>query len=119
MKNDINIEIYRDDNPEAARTIRLYLSDGILSMEEQDVGPLVEKCFGDSDYERFLYDISAKAVNRILGTTSEDELIDRLKNMFGVNSGYDDFTNFLSDNNINTNPIYNILWKTYCKKLLR
>lgn len=100
MKNDINIEIYRDNNPEAARTIRLSLNNGILSMEEQDIGPLVERCFGVSDYERFLYDIPAKAVSQVLGTTSEEELIDKLKDIFGVNSGYDNFSEFLRNNDI-------------------
>lgn len=69
-------------------------------MEEQDVGPLVEECFGDSDYERFLFDISAEAVSLVLGISPEKELINKLKDMFGKNNGYDEFREFLSINEI-------------------
>jgi len=96
----LSIEIYSDNNPQAARSLRLGLCNGKLNMTEQDYGPLVEKCFGDSDLERFLYDIPADAVKRVLGIGSDAELIEKLKAMFGGNSGFELFKDFLRKNRI-------------------
>lgn len=99
-ETQITTTIYKDDHSDAARSIWLTLNNGILSMEQQDIGPLVERFYGDSDYERFLHNISANAVEEVLGTASDKALISKLKEMFGTNSGFDDFAEFLRKNNI-------------------
>lgn len=96
----ITITIYKDDNPESARSIWLTLSDGILNMTEQDTGPLVEYAFGNSCHERYLSNISAKAVRKAVKADANDVLFDKLKVMFGTNSGFNDFTDFLRKNGI-------------------
>ena len=96
----ITITIYKDDNPKAARSIWLTLRGGILNMTEQDMGPLVEYAFGNSCHERYLSNISAKAVRKAVKADTNDVLFDKLKVMFGTNSGFDDFTEFLRNNDI-------------------
>lgn len=100
IEKHITITIYKDDNPKAARSIWLTLSDGILNMTEQDIGPLVEFAFGNSCHERYLSNISAKAVRKAVKADANDVLLDKLKVMFGTNSGFDDFAEFLRNNKI-------------------
>lgn len=94
------ITIYKDDNPKAARSIWLTLRDDILNMSEQDIGPLVEYAFGNSCHERYLTNISAKDVRNVFKVDTNDELFDKLKDMYSTNSGFDDFAGFLRTNNI-------------------
>ena len=100
IERHITITIYKDDNPKAARSIWLTLRDGILNMTEQDIGPSVEYAFGNSCHERYLSNISAKAVRKALKADANDVLLDKLKVMFGTNSGFDDFAEFLRNNKI-------------------
>ena len=100
IEKHITITIYKDDNPKAARSIWVTLSGGILNMTEQDIGPLVERTFGNSCYERYLSNISAKAVRKAVKADADDVLLDKLKVMFGTNSGFDDFAEFLRNNKI-------------------
>ena len=88
--------IYRDDNPEAARTICLSLSDGSIYMSEQDCGPLVERWTGRQSAERFLSRIDAEHLKRILKISSDSEMIESLARSFGTNHGFDDFVHFLN-----------------------
>ena len=99
-REHITIIIYKDDNPKSARSIWLTLSDGILNMTEQDIGPLVEYALGNSCHERYLSNISAKAVRKAVKADANDVLLDKLKVMFGTNSGFDDFAEFLRNNKI-------------------
>ncbi len=96
-----HITIYKDNNPDAARSIWLTLNGGVLNMTEQDIGPLVEYAFGNSCHERYLSNISAKALKKAVGTHSDIELKEKLKDMFGTNSGFDNFTEFLRNKGIN------------------
>ena len=96
----ITTTIYKDDNLKSARSIWLTLSDGVLNMTEQDIGPLVEYAFGNSCHERYLSNISAKAVRKAVKADTNDVLFDKLKVMFGTNSGFNDFAEFLSNNGI-------------------
>lgn len=44
------IELHREDS-ENSRSVRARLDDGEFRIETRDAGPLVEKVWGDSDYE--------------------------------------------------------------------
>lgn len=93
--------IYQDlQNPQSARFLRVTLYNNTLIMVEHDSGPLVEHCFGTEDYERFLSDISADAIKKATKANSDSELIEKLHEMFGKNSGFDHFMEFLNSNNI-------------------
>ncbi len=98
--NHISITIYKDNNSDAARSIWLTFSDSFLYMTEQDYGPLVEYAFGNSCHERYLSNISAEVVRKAVNADSNVILIDKLKAMFGTNSGFDDFAIFMRNNDI-------------------
>jgi hypothetical protein len=47
------IETYREPGPNS-RSVGVTLhADGSVGIDQQDMGPVVEQCFGDSDYERW------------------------------------------------------------------
>ena len=92
--------IYSDDNADAARTIWLSLQDDGLYMTEQDIGPQVEHWLGRRTAERFLSRINAEDVKRILKVATDSEMMDTLAQMFGRNSGFSDFVNYLKEHDI-------------------
>ncbi|MDE6513776.1 MAG: hypothetical protein K2L05_06295 [Muribaculaceae bacterium] len=100
MENYLAVEIYRDNNPQSARTIRVSMHNGLLSMELHDVGPLVERFCGDSDYERSLFNINVNDVKKALGIEDDHAIIAAIKVKFGVNSGFNQFTEFLNEKGI-------------------
>jgi len=58
------IETYREPGPNS-RSIGVTLhSDGSVGIDQQDMGPAVEQCFGDSDYERWTI-VPAAEVGRL------------------------------------------------------
>ena len=95
--------IYKDDNPMGARMIWITLNNGDLYMTSQDISPELEKFFGRDTYERFLTGIPIVDLRNALNASSDDHLISIIKDKFGVNSGFDDFRDFLSENNIHFN----------------
>lgn len=100
MNDYVSKEIYRDNNPESARSLRVSLHDGQLYMLEQDVGPLVERFCGNPSYERFISQVSANELKKALGASSDEDLIDKISEKFGENSGFDGFATFMRDNGI-------------------
>lgn len=98
--NDTSIEIYKDNNPSGARTIWLRLIDDKLYMEEQDYSPRLEDIFGRDTFERFISKISIDEIKRVLQVDTDKQLIEVLKQMFGKNSGVNDFRAFLDSNEI-------------------
>ncbi len=99
QSND-SIEIYKDNNPSGARTIWIKLIDDKLYMEEQDVSPKLEDIFGRDTFERFISEISIDEIKRVLQVDTNEQLVDILKQMFGKNSGVNDFCAFLDSNNL-------------------
>lgn len=99
-KSNYSIEIYKDNNPSGARTIWIRLADDELYMEEQDYSPQLEDIFGRDTFERFISKISIDEIKRVLQVYTIEQLIDVLKQMFGKNSGVNDFRAFLDSNEI-------------------
>ena len=54
MQKALSATLYEDNNPNAARSIRVEIKDGLVTFEQQDIGPLCDEMFGDSDYERVI-----------------------------------------------------------------
>lgn len=98
--NDTSIEIYKDNNPSGARTIWIKLVDDKLYMDEQDYSPQLEDIFGRDTFERFISKISINEIKRVLQVETNEQLIEILKQMFGKNSGVNDFRAFLDSNEI-------------------
>lgn len=69
-------------------------------MEEQDYSPQLENIFGRDTFERFISKISIDEVKCILRVDTIEQLIHTLKQMFGKNSGVNDFRAFLDSNDI-------------------
>lgn len=95
-----SIVIYKDNNPSGARTIWIKLVDDKLYMEEQDYSPQLEDIFGRDTFERFISKISIDEIKCLLQVDTNGQLVQVLKQMFGKNSGVDDFQAFLESNNI-------------------
>lgn len=92
--------IYADSNPKGARSIWITLYNGILYMSSQDVSPELGSIFGRDTYERFVSRINSEDLKDALKVKTDNELIDILKEMFGKDSGIDDFQAFLKTNGI-------------------
>ena len=59
------MEIFRDDGTNFTSIRANFNNDGALSIDGQDMGPLVEQFWGDDDYEYFL-SIPKKSVETFL-----------------------------------------------------
>ena len=57
MQKTLSATLYEDNNPRAARSIRVEIKDGLVTFEQQDIGPLCDEMFGDSEYERVIFDL--------------------------------------------------------------
>lgn len=95
-----SIVIYKDNNPSGARTIWITLTNGKVYMQEQDYSPQLEDIFGRDTYERFVSNVSAEDVERILQAGTTENLNQILKKMFGKSSGLSDFRAFLDSNGL-------------------
>ena len=51
MQKTLSATLYEDNNPNASRSISVEIKDGLVRFEQQDIGPLCEEMFGDSDYD--------------------------------------------------------------------
>lgn len=95
-----SVVIYKDNNPSGARTIWIKFVDDKLYMYEQDYSPQLEDIFGRDTFERFISKISIDEIKCLLQVDTNEQLVQVLKQMFGKNSGVDDFQAFLDSNNI-------------------
>jgi len=80
------------DGPITSRVSVEIKEDGSLCLEGQDMGPVVEQFFGDSDYEYWLY-IEAKDKDRVLLALIE-------KMYGGTPKPLEDFQRFLKSKKI-------------------
>lgn len=103
MDNYLSTVIYKDNNPSGARTIWIKIADDKLYMEEQDYSPQLEDIFGRDTFERAISNISVDDIKRNLKVNSDELLIQVLKQLFGKNSGMNDFQTFLDSSNIRYN----------------
>jgi hypothetical protein len=106
------IELYSDDWGEskngkkgtASRSVWASIERNTLTFEQQDIGPLLEEMFGNSDYER-VYTVSLPALKSALAVKDE-ELLSELKKRFNTSDAFDKFREFISDNNIEVISFY-------------
>jgi hypothetical protein len=86
MKEKLSVELFRDES-QNFRSVRLEVKDdGSVKMDAQDMGKLVEKIWGDSDYE-FWVDVKGTEVPKLIFAL----LRERYRN---VPSAVDDFREF-------------------------
>ena len=96
-------ELYNDNNPNAARSIRVEIKDGFVTFEQQDTGQLCDEMFGDSDYERVISDLPVEQLRSAMGVKTDKELIDVLKRDYSTPDAFDRFSEFVYDNHLKYN----------------
>ena len=96
-------ELYNDNNPNSARSIRVEIKDGLVTFEQQDIGPLCDEMFGDSDYERVISDLSVEQLRSAMGVKTDKELIEVLKRDYSTSDAFDRFSEFVYDNHLKYN----------------
>ena len=96
-------ELYNDNNPNAARSIRVEIKDGLVTFEQQDIGPLCDEMFGDSDYERVIFDLPVEQLRSVMDVNTDKELISVLKRDYSTEDAFDRFSEFVYDNHLKYN----------------
>lgn len=96
----VSATLYEDNNPNAARSIRVEIKDGLVTFEQQDIGSLCDEMFGDSDYERVISGLPAGQVRSAMGVKTDKELIAVLKRDYGTSDAFDRFSDFICDNHL-------------------
>ena len=103
MQKTLSASLYEDDNPNAARSISVEIRDGLVTFEQQDIGPLCEEMFGDSDYEWIIFDLPVEQLRSAMGVKTDRELISVLKRDYSTSDAFDRFSKFAYDNHLKYN----------------
>lgn len=103
MQKTLSATLYEDNNPNAARSIRVEIEDGLVTFEQQDIGPLCDEMFGDSDYERVISNLPAGQLRSAMGIKTDRELISVLKRDYNTSNAFDRFLDFVYDNHLKYN----------------
>ena len=103
MQKTLSATLYEDNNPRASRNIRVEIKDGLVTFEQQDIGLLCEEMFGDSDYERVIFDLPVEQLRSAMGVTTDKELIALLKRDYSTSDAFDRFSEFVYDNHLKYN----------------
>ena len=100
MQKTLSATLYEDNNPRAARSIRVEIKD---AFEQQDIGPLCDEMFGDSEYERVIFDLPVEQLRYAMGVKTDRELISVLKRDYSTSDAFDRFSKFVYDNHLKYN----------------
>ena len=95
----MEMDLYREDDGPNRRTVRLHVGEEALVLETQDVGPEVEKWWGDWDYE-FWTTVPRQAWGQLLAAlvvelmSDDPKATDRLREIckkHGVEHGWSSY----------------------------
>ena len=100
MQKTLLATLYEDNNPNAARYISAYIEDGLVRFEQQDIGPLCDEMFGDSDYEWIIFDLPVEQLRSAMGVKTDKELLAVLKRDYNTSDVFDRFSKFVYDNHL-------------------
>ena len=100
MGEEKHTTLYRDKNPDAARCIDVSIEDGLVEFGQQDIGPLCEEMFGDSDYERIIFNLPARQLRAAMHVKTDGELLAVLKRDYGTEDAFGRFLKFVHDNHL-------------------
>lgn len=103
MQKTLSATLYEDNNPRASRSIRVEIKDGLVTFEQQDIGRLCEEMFGDSDYERVIFDLPVEQLRPVMGVETDKELLAVLKRDYSTSDAFDRFSEFVYDNHLKYN----------------
>ena len=103
MQKSLSATLYEDNNPRASRSISVEIKDGLVRFEQQDIGPLCDEMFGDSEYERVIFDLPVEQLRSAMGVTTDKELLAVLKRDHSTEDAFDRFSKFVYDNHLKYN----------------
>ena len=103
MQKTLSATLYEDDNPNASRSIRVEIKDGLVRFEQQDIGPLCDEMFGDSEYEWVIFDLPVEQLRSAMGVKNDKELLVVLKRDYNTSDAFDRFSKFVYDNHLKYN----------------
>ena len=103
MQKTLSATLYEDDNPNAARSISVEIRDGLVTFEQQDIGPLCDEMFGDSEYERVIFDLPVEQLRSAMGVKTDKELLALLKRDYSTEDAFDRFSKFVYDSHLKYN----------------
>ena len=103
MQKTLSATLYEDNNPNAARSIWVEIKDGLVTFEQQDIGPLCDEMFGDSEYERVIFNLPAEQLRSAVGVKTDRELIAVLKRDYSTSDAFGRFSVFVYDNHLKYN----------------
>ena len=103
MQKTLSATLYEDNNPRASRSISVEIKDGLVTFEQQDIGPLCDEMFGDSEYERVIFDLPVEQLMSAMGVKTDRELISVLKRDYNTSDAFDRFSEFVYDNHLKYN----------------
>lgn len=103
MQKTLSATLYEDNNPRAERSISVEIRDGFVTFEQQDIGPLCDEMFGDSEYERVIFDLPVEQLRSAMGVTTDKELLALLKRDYSTEDAFDRFSEFVYDNHLKYN----------------
>ena len=103
MQKTLSATLYEDDNPNAARSISVEIRDGLVRFEQQDIGPLCDEMFGDSEYERVIFDLPVEQLRSAMGVKTDKELLALLKRDYSTEDAFDRFSEFVYDSHLKYN----------------
>ena len=103
MRKILSETLYKDNNPNAARCIRIEVKDGLVSFEQQDIGSLVDDMYGDSECECVIFDLSVEQLRSAFGVETDKELLALLKRDYNTSDAFDRFSSFVHDKRLKCN----------------
>lgn len=103
MQKTLSATLYEDNNPNAARSICVEIKEGLVTFWQQDIGPLCDEMFGDSDYERVISNLPVEQLRSAVGVKTDRELIAVLKRDYSTEDAFDRFSKFVYDNHLKYN----------------
>ena len=103
MQKTLSATLYEDNNPNAARSIRVEIKDGLFRFEQQDIRALCEEMFGNSDYERVIFDLPVEQLKSAMDVKTDKELLSVLKRDYSTEDAFDRFSEFVYDNHLKYN----------------
>ena len=100
MRKILSETLYEDNNPNAARSISVEIKDGFVTFNKQDIGPLVDDMYGDSDYECVIFDLPVEQLRSAFGLETDKEVLAVLKRDYNTSDAFDRFASFVHDKHL-------------------
>lgn len=103
MRKILSATLYKDNNPNAARSISVEIKDGFVTFNQQDIGPLGENMYGDSECEHVIFGLPVEQLRSAFGVETDKELLAVLKRDYNTSDAFDRFSSFVYERHLKYN----------------